>query len=76
LRNKRTVALVVLATVLAAGGAAFLFARLFLIKTSRVPSGAMKNTILPGDHILSFNCLERPTVAASLFSSTRVARMR
>lgn len=49
-----------LAIVLTIGGAAFLFARIFLIKMSRVPTGAMKNTIIPGDHILSVKLFGNP----------------
>ena len=58
--NKKTVALVVLAIVLTIGGAAFLFARIFLIKMSRVPTGSMRNTIIPGDHILSVKLFGNP----------------
>jgi signal peptidase I len=60
LAKKRTVALVVLVIVTTAGGAAFLFARFFLIWASHVPTGAMKNTIIPGDHILSFKLFGQP----------------
>lgn len=60
MRSKKTVALVVLAIVLTAGAGAFLFARLFLVKLSVVPAGAMKNAIIPGDHILTFKLFGEP----------------
>jgi signal peptidase I len=60
LRSKKTVLLVVLAIVLSAGAGAFLFARFFLIRLSHVPSGAMSNAIIPGDHILSFKLFGTP----------------
>jgi signal peptidase I len=44
---------------------AFLTCRVFLIRTARVPGGAMSNTIVPGDHVLmwkSFGEIERGQV--------------
>jgi signal peptidase I len=60
LAKKSTVILIVLAIVLTVGAGVLLFARLFLMRTSRVPTGAMKNTIIPGDHILSFKLFGQP----------------
>ncbi|HSK63191.1 MAG TPA: signal peptidase I [Pyrinomonadaceae bacterium] len=60
LRRKTTIALVVLVIVLAAGGGALLFARLFLVKMSILPTGGMKNTIIPGDQILTFKLFGTP----------------
>ncbi|HEU4794175.1 MAG TPA: signal peptidase I [Pyrinomonadaceae bacterium] len=58
--SKKIVALIILVAVLVAGAAAFIFARIFLIRLSVVPSGAMKNTIIPGDHVLSFKLFGKP----------------
>jgi signal peptidase I len=60
LHNKRTVALVILVVVLGVGGGGFFLARIFLIRTFRVPSGSMKNTIIPGDHILAVKMFGQP----------------
>ena len=46
-------------------GVVYLTSRLFLIQTALVPTGAMSNTIVPGDHVLmvrSFGEIERGQV--------------
>jgi signal peptidase I len=60
LPKKRTVAFVILVTVLAVSGGALLFGRLFLFRPIRVPTGAMKNTIVPGDHLLAVRMFGNP----------------
>lgn len=60
MRNKKTVALVILTVVLAVGAVGFLFARLFLIRMLQVPQGAMKNTIMPGDQLLAVKMFGNP----------------
>lgn len=58
--KKRTVAFVILVFVLAVGGGALLVGRLFLFRPIRVPTGAMKNTIIPGDHLLAVKMFGNP----------------
>lgn len=60
MRNKKTVAFVILAVVLAVGAGGFIFARIFLVRPLRVPTGAMKNTIIPGDHLVAFKMFGNP----------------
>ena len=58
--RKKTLALGILVTVLVVGAGALLLARLFLFRPLRVPSGAMKNTIVPGDHLVAVKMFGNP----------------
>ena len=53
--SNRKLLLIIL--ILGLGGIAFLTFRVFFMRTALVPSGAMSNTIVPGDHVLMVKSL-------------------
>jgi signal peptidase I len=69
LRKRTLTLLVVLALVIVGAGAATIY-RIFFMKFVFVPSGAMMNTIIPGDHLLvhkSFGQIERGRIVVFQF---------
>ena len=63
------------------GAAGVLTFRLFFLRAARVPTGAMSNTIIPGDHIFIYKLLGQPdrgdvvTFQRSAGSETLISRI-
>jgi len=58
--TKKGLALRLLIAALILGGAGALTFRLFFMRAARVPTGAMSNTIIPGDHVFIYKLLGQP----------------
>lgn len=52
MRNKRKKLLIASISLIAIAGGALIVYRIFFVKMIRVPTGAMANTIIPGDHLI------------------------
>ena len=52
MRNKRKKLLITSLALIAIGVGALIVYRIFFVKMIRVPTGAMANTIIPGDHLI------------------------
>ena len=58
--TKKALGLRLLIALLVLGGAGIFTIRTFLTRAARVPTGAMANTVVPGDHLFIYKLLGQP----------------